>query len=69
MEYDARSLSCPAWWTRHQQALRLFRALDALLRVRPYLQPGTLAWRRLDLEQAQIETAIEALRERRPAAQ
>jgi hypothetical protein len=54
---------------RHQQALRLFRALDALLRVRPYLQLGTLAWRRLDREQAQIEAAIEAMSQCRSAGQ
>ena len=52
----------PAWWELHQQALQLFRALDALQRVRPYLQPGTQAWRRLDREQAALEDAIENLR-------
>ena len=67
MGYDAGSPSYPAWWSRHQQALRLFRALDALLRVRPYLQPGTLAWRRLERDQTQIEAAIETLRLHRPA--
>jgi hypothetical protein len=46
----------------HQQALQLFRDLDALQRVRPYLLPGTLAWRRLEREQAAIEAAIVALR-------
>ena len=69
MGYDARSSSHPAWWTRHQQALRLFRALDALLRVRPSLLPGTLAWRRLERDQAQIEAAIEALRQHRSTGQ
>ncbi len=67
--YDSSSLSCPAWWATHQQALHLFRALDALLRMRPYLLPGTLAWRRLERDQAQIEAAIEALREHRPVGQ
>ena len=62
MGYDARSTSYPAWWTRHQQALRLFRALDALQRVRPSLLLGTVAWRRLEREQAALETAIEVLR-------
>lgn len=52
----------PVWWTRHQQALQLFRDLDALQRVRPSLERGTLAWWRLDREQAAIEVAIAALR-------
>lgn len=55
------------WWTRHQQALQLFRNLGALQRVRPMLQPGTLAWWRLDHEQAALETAIETLRLQRRA--
>jgi hypothetical protein len=59
---QASSPPRPAWWAVHQQALRLFRDLDALQRVRPYLLPGTLAWRRLEREQAAIEAAIVALR-------
>lgn len=53
--------SRPAWWNIHQQALQL-RDLDALQRVRTYLLPDTLAWRRLEREQAAIEVAIAALR-------
>jgi hypothetical protein len=52
----------PEWWAIHQQALRLFRDFDALQRVRPYLIPSSLAYQRLEHEQAQIEAAIEALR-------
>jgi hypothetical protein len=50
------------WWAIHQQALRLFRDFDALQQVRPYLVPSSLASRRLEREQARIETAIETLR-------
>jgi hypothetical protein len=52
----------PEWWTSHQQALQLFRNFDALQRVRPYLVPSSLAYRRLEREQARIGAAIEALR-------
>lgn len=51
----------PVWWGIHQQALQLFRDLDALQRVRPLLVPSSLAWWRLDREQATLEKAIEAL--------
>jgi hypothetical protein len=54
--------SHPEWWAIHQQALQLFRDFDALQRVRPYLVPSSLAYRRLEREQAEIESAIEALR-------
>ena len=59
----------PAWWTRHQQALQLFRDLAALHRVRPLLEQGTLAWRRLEREQASLEAAIAVLRQSIPATQ
>jgi hypothetical protein len=57
----------PAWWSRHQQALHLFRELTALHRVYPYLERGTLAWRRLEREQGALEAAIEALRQQAQA--
>lgn len=53
---------------RHQQALRLFRDLDMLQRVRPLLVQGSLAWWRLDREQAALEAAIEALRQQARAS-
>ncbi len=62
MRLVALSSPRPEWWAIHQQALQLFRDLDALQRVRPYLVPGSLAYRRLEREQAEIERAIEALR-------
>ena len=62
MRHASLPSSRPAWWAIHQQALQLFCALDALQRVRPYLLPGTLAWRRLEREQAALEVAIAALR-------
>lgn len=57
----------PVWWGIHQQALQLFRDLDALQRVRPLLVPSSLAWWRLDREQATLEKAIEALRQQAQA--
>jgi hypothetical protein len=62
VSHVARSSSRSGWWAIHQQALQLFRDLDALERVRPYLVPGSLAYWRLEREQAEIESAIEALR-------
>ncbi len=61
VRHPPRSSAYPAWWARHQQALQLFRDLDALQQVRPYLERGTLAWRRLEREQVALETAIAAL--------
>lgn len=52
----------PVWRSIHQQALQLFRNFDALQRVRPYLVPSSLAYKRLEREQARIEAAIELLR-------
>ena len=62
MSHTECSSSRPGWWAFHQQALQLFRAIDALQRVCPYLVSGSLAYRRLEREQAEIESAIEALR-------
>lgn len=62
MSHVTRSSSRPEWWAIHQQALQLFRDFDALQRVRPYLVPSSLAYQRLEREQARIEAAIEALR-------
>lgn len=61
MRHASLPSSRPAWWSLHQQALQLFRDLDALQRVRPSLLPGTLAWRQLDREQAVLDAAIAAL--------
>ncbi|HLV99098.1 MAG TPA: hypothetical protein VKT82_10525 [Ktedonobacterales bacterium] len=62
MRHPPRSFVHPAWWDSHQQALQLFRDLAALQRVRPCLERGTLAWRRLEREQAALEAAIDVLR-------
>ncbi len=51
----------PEWWAIHQQAFQMFRDYDALQRVRPYLVPSSLAYQRLEREQARIEAAIESL--------
>ncbi len=59
----------PAWWATHQQAVHLFRDFDALQRVRRLLLPNSLAYRRLEREQASIEAAIEALRRQARAGQ
>lgn len=62
MRLVALSSPRPEWWAIHQQALQLFRDFDALQRLRPYLVPSSLAYQRLEREQARIEAAIEALR-------
>ncbi len=69
MRHATLSPPHPKWWTIHQQALQLFRDFDALQRVRPYLVPSSLAYRRLEREQARIEAAIEALRRQARAEQ
>jgi hypothetical protein len=62
MSHVTRSSSRPEWWDIHQQALQLFRDFDALQRICPYLVPSSLAYQRLEREQARIEAAIELLR-------
>lgn len=49
------------WWAIHQQVLHILRDFDALQKIRPHLAPSSLAYRRLEREQARIGAAIGTL--------
>lgn len=69
MSYIPITTTRPDWWAIHQQALHLLRDFDALQRIRPYLVPSNLAYRRLEREQARIEVALETRRRQARAGQ
>lgn len=62
MSYAAVQDTQPERWAAHQQLVQLLRDLDTAGRVRPYLVPSSLAYQRIEREQARIEAIIESVR-------
>ncbi len=58
----------PEWWETHQRLIQLFRDFDAQQRLLRYLVPSSLAYQRLEQEQAKTAAAIETARQQRNAA-
>ena len=57
----------PEWWETQQRLIQLFRDFDAQQRLLHYLVPSSLAYQRLEREQAKTAAAIETTRQQRQA--
>ena len=55
------------WWDTQQRLIQLFRDFDAQQPLLHYLVPSSLAYQRLEREQAKIAAAIETARRQRNA--
>lgn len=55
------------WWETQQRLIQLFRDFDAQQSLLRYLVPSSLAYKRLEREQAQTAAAIEKARRQRNA--
>lgn len=53
------------WWETQQRLIQLFRDFDAQQSLLRYLVPSSLAYKRLEREQAQTAAAIEKARRQR----
>ena len=55
------------WWETQQRLIQLFRDFDTQQRLLRYLVPSSLAYQRLEREQAKTAAAIETARRQRNA--